>query len=131
MVSVNRAFTYAGVPSIVSSLWSAPDKATQELMTMFYQELKEGSSKDQALRQAKLDYLGRQKMEGLKHPFFWAGFVVHGNTEPLKFEGTTVDGKMMLLASGLIFLFGGFLIFKKWKMSQARKQPNPLTFGDH
>ncbi|MCB0842082.1 MAG: CHAT domain-containing protein, partial [Bacteroidetes bacterium] len=55
--SLARAFMYAGVPSIITSLWKARDLPTQQIMAIFYKNLKAGMSKDEALRQAKLSYL--------------------------------------------------------------------------
>ncbi|WP_235295434.1 CHAT domain-containing protein [Portibacter lacus] len=117
MVSVNRAFTYAGVPSIVSSLWSAPDKATKELMTAFYGELKQGESKASALRNAKLNYIQNQTVDGLKHPFFWGSFILHGNTEPLVFKGNNLNFRITAFIAVLIFLIGYFIGKKKLKTS--------------
>ncbi|NUO00291.1 MAG: tetratricopeptide repeat protein, partial [Saprospiraceae bacterium] len=45
VVSLARAFSYAGAKSIVTSLWSVSDKKTQELMLNFYSFLSKGRSK--------------------------------------------------------------------------------------
>lgn len=68
-----RAFQYAGARSVVTSLWEVPSKETVEYMTIFYNLIKEGKSKGEALMTA------RMKMKQ-KHPnpFFWAPFVLHG-----------------------------------------------------
>ncbi|MDX1406877.1 MAG: CHAT domain-containing protein, partial [Saprospiraceae bacterium] len=73
VMSLSRAFQYAGVPSIIHSLWKVPDGATSELMVGFYQHLKEGTDKASALRQAKLDYLDNILAPEHAHPYFWAG----------------------------------------------------------
>jgi len=86
IVSMKRAFKYAGVPSIVSSLWSVPDQATQEIMTEFYRQLRSGVSKSSALQQAKLSFLNTHTPSRLAHPFYWAGFVVDGDLSSLKFS---------------------------------------------
>ncbi|MGB5318481.1 CHAT domain-containing protein, partial [Eudoraea sp.] len=39
--------------------------------------------KSKALRQAKLDYMNSEVVEELKHPFYWAGFIVVGDNAPL------------------------------------------------
>ncbi|MEL6653555.1 MAG: CHAT domain-containing protein, partial [Bacteroidota bacterium] len=83
VMSLAKAFHYAGVPSVVMSLWQVPDQETQLLMTEFYAQLKAGQSKAAALRNAKLTYLDQVKAPELGHPFFWAGFVLSGNTQPL------------------------------------------------
>jgi CHAT domain-containing protein len=84
ITNVARAFTYAGVPSTVTSLWRVPDRQTAQIMVSFYEYLKEGLSKNVALQKAKLDYLNTTEDELLKHPYYWAGFVVSGNVEPLQ-----------------------------------------------
>ncbi|WP_044233372.1 CHAT domain-containing protein [Haliscomenobacter hydrossis] len=77
VMSLSRAFTFTGVPATVMSLWKVPDEATRQLMLGFYQNLKMGLRKDEALQQAKLAQL-RSVEPGLSSPFFWAGFVANG-----------------------------------------------------
>jgi hypothetical protein len=52
-------------------------------MAAFYKHLKAGESKDVALKNAKIDYLNSVTETALKHPYYWAGFVLTGNTAPL------------------------------------------------
>ncbi|HEX9972585.1 MAG TPA: CHAT domain-containing protein, partial [bacterium] len=76
-------FMYAGTPSVVVSLWSV-DESTAELMKLFYQNLKDGMTKVEALRQAKLKLLqsngefGGGPKFSFAHPFLWAPFVLVG-----------------------------------------------------
>lgn len=78
IISLARAFAYAGAKSIVTSLWSVSDAKTKDLMLDFYRNLRRGMLKDDALRQAKLDFLKRNRGQAA-HPFYWAGFVGIGN----------------------------------------------------
>lgn len=108
LVSLSRAFTFAGVPATVSSLWSAPDKSTQEIMVSFYKNLKKGQTKSNALRNAKITYLENTKNPNLKTPFYWAGFVMYGNDAKITFEGNTKliwMGVTVLLLILLLFIF--------------------------
>lgn len=82
-ISLARAFTYAGALSIVNSLWKVTDKSTATIMTNFYKNLKKSESKDIALQKAKINFLENASHKELRHPYFWAGFVVHGNTQPI------------------------------------------------
>jgi CHAT domain-containing protein len=86
VMSVARAFNYAGVPSTVMSLWIADDNETSGIMIDFYKNLKMGMPKDEALRQAKLTYLDKAKLDDKAAPFFWAAFVLSGNTEGVSFD---------------------------------------------
>ncbi|MDP5081295.1 MAG: CHAT domain-containing protein, partial [Winogradskyella sp.] len=83
VISLSRAFNYAGIPSTVMSLWKVDDEATSKIMALFYKHLKKGETKDEALKNAKLDYLKNTKDELLKHPYYWSGFVITGNTDAL------------------------------------------------
>ena len=82
-ISLSRAFSYAGCPSVVMSLWKIPDEVTSQLMTNFYLELKNGKQKDEALRLAQLKFLSETNDPLYHHPYFWAGFVVMGDASPL------------------------------------------------
>ena len=57
IVGLTRAFLYAGASSAAVSLWKVEDQSTSLLMERFYQNLKRGLNKAEALRQAKLDIM--------------------------------------------------------------------------
>ena len=102
--SVSSAFTLAGVPSTVASLWEVPDKVTQEIMIDFYQYLKKGDSKANALRKAKLKYLQKTDDVNFKKPFYWAGFVAAGNMEKI----TTSSANYWKWGIGIFLILGLF-----------------------
>lgn len=81
IISLARAFAYAGAKSIVTTLWPADDLATKDLMLQFHRSLFQGDAKDLALQKAK-----KKLMESSQtaHPFFWAGFVPVGDMGKLK-----------------------------------------------
>ena len=66
------------------SLWKVPDKETSQIMVSFYKHLADGVEKDVALRSAKLDYLKTTTGPALRHPYYWAGFVISGDTSPMQ-----------------------------------------------
>ena len=85
IISMSRAFAYAGAKSIFTTLWQVDDKNTKDLIVSFYQKMEEGENKSVALQKAKLDYLDCQEGKGERmHPFFWAGFVGIGDMNPIK-----------------------------------------------
>ena len=73
LMSLTRAFMYAGTPSVVVSLWNVNDQSAADLMIRFYRHLQTGTSKSEALRQAQLETI---RDDG--RPFFWAPFVLVG-----------------------------------------------------
>ena len=79
VVSLARAFSYAGAKSIVTTLWKIDDAATSDIMRHFFKKLGNNSlDKKTALRQAKLLFLHEQLGQA-GHPFFWAGVIGIGD----------------------------------------------------
>ena len=105
IMSLARGFFYSGANSVVSSLWPITDRGGRDIMQQFYRNLNEGDTKSAALRKAKLDYLQNTEVPELKHPYYWAGFVVLGDNAPLT-SGNTIYWVVIgvLLVLGLIFL---------------------------
>lgn len=69
---LQRAFKMAGAQTIIMSLWSVDDQATQILMTEFYNNwIGKHQSKREAFRNAQ--YTVRSQYE---KPEYWAGFVM-------------------------------------------------------
>lgn len=78
VIGLVRGFLYAGVPSMVASLWKVDDEATASLMSNFHLLLKLGNSKGEALRKAQLQLM---RTERTRHPYFWAAFVLYGSPD--------------------------------------------------
>lgn len=88
IVSLARGFSYAGASSIITTLWSINDKKTAQLMALFYENIKAGQPKDQALQFAKRDFIVAQNGHDEGHPYFWSGYVAIGEMEALNFGWT-------------------------------------------
>lgn len=105
ILSLARAFAFAGVPSTAMSLWQADDETISQIMTSFHQYLKEGYTKSSAMRQAKLDFL---ESSDRTHPYFWAAFMTIGDDSPI--SGQTIPtwlyamAIMAIISVGLIAL---------------------------
>jgi len=82
--SIARGFAYAGCPAIVMSLWRVNDKYSAELMESFYKNLDLGLSKDEAMRNAKLAFINNSLDSRFAFPYFWSGFVVQGDSAPIR-----------------------------------------------
>jgi len=70
VLALAGAFLCAGAQTILSSLWSVDDEATQLLMTAFYQAWQEGHTIAAALQKAQTQL----RAVGFTHPFYWAAF---------------------------------------------------------
>lgn len=76
VVGLTRAFFFAGAPTVISSLWSVNDQATEALMTAFYRHWLSGSmNKATALQAAQAEV--RQDPRWAS-PFYWAAFTLNG-----------------------------------------------------
>ncbi|MFN4270771.1 MAG: CHAT domain-containing tetratricopeptide repeat protein [Thermosynechococcus sp.] len=74
---LRRAFTLAGARSQVSTLWKVDDQVTRDMMVAFYQNLRRGMGRTEALRQVQLQRLKDES------PYYWAAFVSIGDWSPL------------------------------------------------
>ena len=105
IMSLSRAFAFAGCPSMLMSLWQLPDEQTSIVMEFFYEGLKAGLSKDEALRQAKLSYLAQTETAEYMHPFYWAGLVILGDEQPL-FSSIDPIIRNLFIAAALLWVLG-------------------------
>lgn len=85
MISLGHAFNYAGSESILTSLWKIDEQSSAMIMNSFYKYLQEGLARDEALKQAKLDYIAGAKGRMLA-PQYWAGLVIVGDTGPIELK---------------------------------------------
>ncbi|MEJ7610243.1 MAG: CHAT domain-containing tetratricopeptide repeat protein [Ferruginibacter sp.] len=106
LMSITRAFSYAGCPNIITSLWKATDKTTAYLTQRLHVHLSEGYHKDIALQLAKTDLLNNKDISpSLKTPNYWAHLIFIGNYRAEKFRigwGIWVTG--IILAGLVIFV---------------------------
>ena len=109
IMSLGRAFSLAGVPAIIQSQWKVPDRSTARLMPFLYAALKKGKQKHDALNFARLKYLETTEVSTECHPYFWGGFVVYGDTSPIKFSYP------VSFAGILLGIFAVCLVFLIWK----------------
>ncbi len=110
-ISFSRAFSYAGCPSVITSMWKLPDESTNQIIIEFYKNLKEGDHKDEALRKAQLTYLQETDDPLYRHPFFWGSFVVLGDVQPI--SGNGFPTKLIYLGIGLLLIGAIFYLRKK------------------
>ena len=76
IAGVAYLFERAGADAVIASLWNAEDGTTKDIMVKFYDNLKQGMTKVEALRQAKLSYA----MENVS-PFYWSPLILIGDGE--------------------------------------------------
>lgn len=110
IMSLARAFVFAGCNSLVMSLWEVSDVSTPTIMEHFYKQLKKGKTKDIALQQAKLNYLKEADFHKLS-PFHWAAFVAIGDMRAV--ETTTKHYYCYWIIVGVLIAVGIFWVWRR------------------
>ena len=117
MMTLARGFLYAGVPSMVISLWNVSDESTAVIMKSFYTNLNRGMEKEVALQKAKLQFLDDAD-DITANPYFWGGFVHIGNTTPLSF-GRLSDTVRYVITFVMLLMLTGFVWWWRNKMRKS------------
>ncbi|KYP13199.1 CHAT domain-containing protein [Flavihumibacter sp. CACIAM 22H1] len=80
LLSLSRAFLYAGSKGVIASLWKSEDQVTAYIIQDFRKQLKAGKSVEAALQAAKLKLLKDAAIPvQFKQPNYWAHLVYIGN----------------------------------------------------
>lgn len=114
-MSLSRAFSYAGCPSVIMSLWKIPDAVTSNIMVKLYSSLVKEDDKDVALRSAKLDYLNETTDPLHGHPYFWAGFVLMGDTQSITLNNDIAVKAILLILALVVILLIVYIVLKKFR----------------
>nr|WP_262896672.1 CHAT domain-containing protein [Aquimarina mytili] len=113
VMSLARGFFHSGAKSVISSLWNVDDSSTTYIMNDFYNNLKKGQSKSEALRNAKLSYLQNHSLSETS-PHFWATFILSGDASPLQSK-YNLRTKYLFLSLLLLALLFSVIFYKKYK----------------
>lgn len=111
MLSLSRAFRYAGAGSVIMNKWRVNDEASFHVLTEFYTQLKAGNNTAAALRKAKINYL---QSSNKNHPYFWASAALIGNSISPEFKAKDISSSpgpdywlfLGFWAIGILFLLG-------------------------
>jgi CHAT domain-containing protein len=73
IAELNRAFLYAGSPSVVTTLWNIEDKSSAIFMSIFYKKLKKNESVADSLKETQVEMIRRGYA-----PYDWAAYILTG-----------------------------------------------------
>jgi CHAT domain-containing protein len=83
LLSLSRAFLYAGSNGVVASLWKSEDQVTAYLIRKFREAITAGKPVEAALQEAKEQLLADPAIPvQFKQPNYWAHLVYIGNCSP-------------------------------------------------
>jgi len=81
---LRRAFVLAGAESQLMTLWGVDDETTRHFMVRYYNLLKAGQGRSEALRTVQLEMLSRKGNRSRQsHPYYWAAFIQSGQWKNL------------------------------------------------
>jgi CHAT domain-containing protein/tetratricopeptide (TPR) repeat protein len=118
LFSLARGFRLAGIPSTVTNLWQADNKATYQLTESFYKYLSLGLPKDVSLRKAKLDFLKSDQSHLL--PYYWAPVIVLGDSSPLNTHLSLNQTNWPLISLVVLITLTACLLFFVHKRGNTR-----------
>ena len=109
--SLADRFVYAGVPSTIATLWQVENKAVYAISETFYRLLKLGVSRNQALQQAKIEFV-KQRIKANQLPYYWASIILLGDTDPL----TSTPSKQDMFSFAAIVNIGLFAFSRRFRI---------------
>jgi len=86
LLGLQRGLLYAGAKSLLLTMWDVNDRSTAEFMRLFYQGLLQGADKANALQSAAM-----RLREQYVHPYYWAPFVLIGESLEQKKMGSAIS----------------------------------------
>jgi CHAT domain-containing protein len=111
VISLSRAFSYAGCPGVITSMWKAEDNATAFITQHLHNYLQQGNTKDVALQKAKLDYLASPEIEpAFKTPNFWAHLILTGDAAAITNSNNYWKAWVLIF---IFFITALFFFFKR------------------
>lgn len=107
--SLARGFASAGIPSVVTTLWSVENKPVYELTKLFFENIKMGDPLDIALQKARNQWLNETSGAD-QLPYTWAGIVLVGDTDPI-----ITQNKIGWWIAGFLLCLSLFLVIGYFK----------------
>jgi CHAT domain-containing protein len=127
MISLAHAFNYAGSESIITGLWKIDEQASATLMDFFYENLLNGMEKDEALQQAKLQYLSKAGGRTLA-PQYWAGLILMGDTSAIEIKKAGSSNWLIIMIV-FVLIAAVYILFRLvFKNARIRKRMIPNDF---
>jgi CHAT domain-containing protein/Flp pilus assembly protein TadD len=104
LMSLSRAFIIAGAKSTIASLWKIDDEQTKYIVETTYRYLQQQLPRNQALHQAKLDYLAAASPIKA-HPYYWSALLLVGEEGSLE-----IEDDFLIYENWMLYLLGIFLL---------------------
>jgi CHAT domain-containing protein len=117
LISLGRAFAFAGVNSLLLSRWEVSDATAPIIMKYFYEGLKAKLPKSEALRQAKMKFLQFHADNITSAPYYWDSFYILGDDEPLQGDSFLTKPLVYTLLAVMAIILLLFLWMRRKKQA--------------
>ncbi|MEM6262918.1 MAG: CHAT domain-containing protein [Bacteroidota bacterium] len=115
IMSLARAFQYAGSQRVLTTLWHADDKSSADLSTSFFRSVSQGIPVEAALQQSRGEFFeNADAFHG--QPYFWGNFVLIGDRGVIEMEN-----RPWVIYGGIILLAILIIVGIKWMKGRYRK----------
>jgi tetratricopeptide (TPR) repeat protein len=123
IMSLARAFVYAGSKSVVMALWPVDDAAGANIMEGFYKELDKGLPMDIALREAKLKFI-KQSGSITSNPSYWASYIITGQCNPVEKISHSQAPAVYISSLVFVMLIGITIFARRYQRKRAKRKSN-------
>ena len=110
LISLARAFRYAGTQNVVTPFWTADDYTTARIMSSFAKYLESGTSVSQSLSAAQNELIQNTKQPQAAHPYYWAGLISSGRD--LELCDHSSPSYIYIVGFMMILLIGAYIYTK-------------------
>lgn len=116
LMSLSRAFSYAGCNNIITSMWKADDESTAYISGRLHEYLQKNYSIAAALQQARLDYLADDRISSArKLTGYWAHLRLTGN-----FEESNGNNLIVVYIVAIILICAIIAIISRNRLARSR-----------
>ncbi|WP_346235956.1 CHAT domain-containing protein [Niabella insulamsoli] len=103
LLSLGRAFISKGAEGVLATRWQVDDEAAAQIITGFYQELRNSETPAAALQKARAAYLQKHKAAAAQNPWLWAAFYYQGKNQVIHIQ-TAAAAYLPVAGTALLLL---------------------------
>lgn len=107
IAGLNRSFLSKGVPSVLSTYWTANDEITMKLTQGFYEHLQHSNNPITSLADSKRDFL-KSASSNLNNPWYWSNINYYGIDSSIQLNSsnkTSLILTTMLISLVILFFY--------------------------
>ncbi len=109
---LTKAFMKSGHTTVISSIWSASEMSSKNIIHSMVSNMVSGMKLDEALQKAKIEYIDGAP-PSQQHPYYWAHLIPIGKTDRVYVKSSSRWMYGFLTIGGVLLIAGMFALRKK------------------